>query len=172
MNWDMPVLIGSLTAIVLSLVWDRATTVGPVLFAWAGAAVGGVVAFVRHYAPANDQVSIEYIVPWAALGAMCGQVPGFAVRAAYLRGGNRWRATLETVAAAALFAGLGMVVGWLVYRRDDNAVPMAFAFSAAVALVGAALAVINWLLRRLDPGRPCFLAVAVLENTKSLPDGS
>ena len=38
MNWDMPVLVGSLTAIVLSLVWSRPTTVGPVLFAWAGAA--------------------------------------------------------------------------------------------------------------------------------------
>ena len=147
----MPVLVGSLTAIVLSLVWDRATTVGPVLFAWAGASAGGVVAFVRHYAPAYDQVSIEYIVPWAAFGAACGLVPGFAVRAAYRRGGNRRKVALEALAAAALCAGLGMVVGWIVHRRDDNAVPMAFGFSAAFAAIGAALAFVNWRLRGQQP---------------------
>jgi hypothetical protein len=147
MNWDMPVLVGSLTAIVLSLVWDRATTVGPVLFAWAGAAAGGVVAFVRHYAPAYDQVGIEYIVPWAAFGAACGLVPGFAVRAAYLRGSRRRKAALEALAAAALCAGLGLVVGWIVHRRDDDAVLPAVGYSGAFAAVGAALALVNWRLR-------------------------
>jgi hypothetical protein len=147
MNWDIPVLVWSLTAVVLSLVWDRATTVGPVLFAWAGAAAGGVVAFVRHYAPAYDQVGIEYIVPSAAFGAACGLVPGLAVRSAYLRGGSRRKAALEACAAAALFAGLGMVVGWISHRRDDNAVLMASGYSAAFAVVGAGLALVNWRLR-------------------------
>src|SRR6266852_3833866 len=68
MNWDMPVLVGSLLAIVVSFVWSRATIVGPVLFAWAGAAAGGTVAFVRHYDMANDQVGIDHIVPLAAFG--------------------------------------------------------------------------------------------------------
>jgi hypothetical protein len=148
MNWDMPVLVGSLTAIVVSLVWDRATTVGPVLFAWAGAALGGVAAFARHYDPAYDRVGIEYIVPFAAVGAACGLLPGFAVRAAYLRGGSRRRAALEALAAAALSAGLGLVVGWISHRRDDDAVLAASGYFAAFAAVGAALALVNWRLRR------------------------
>jgi hypothetical protein len=143
----MPVLVGSLAAIVLSFVWSRATTVGPVLFAWAGAAAGGVVAFVHHFDPAYDQVGIEYIVPSAAFGAVCGLLPGFTVRAAYLRGGNRCKAALESCAAAALSAGLGMVVGWVGHRRDDDAVIMAFGYSAAFAAVGAVLALVNWRLR-------------------------
>jgi len=151
MNGDMPVLVGSLTAIVLSLVWDRATTVGPVLFAWAGAAAGGTAAFVLHYDPAYDLVGIEYIVPWAAFGAACGLMPGFAVRAAYRRGGNCRKAALEALAAAALCAGLGMVVGWVAHRRDDNAVPIAFGFSAAFAAIGAALAFLNGRLRGHGP---------------------
>src|SRR5262245_44662787 len=139
MNLDMPVLVGSLTAIVLSLVWDRATTVGPVLFAWAGAAAGGVVAFVRHYDPAYARVGIEYIVPWAALGAACGLLPGYALRAAYRRGGSRRKAALEAVAAAALSAGLGVVVGWISHRRDEGAVLTALGYSAGFAAIGAAL---------------------------------
>src|SRR5262245_19958680 len=147
MNWDMPVLVGSLTAIVLSLVWDRATTVGPVLFAWAGAAAGGAVAFVRHFDPAYDRVSIEYIVPSAAVGAACGLLLGFAVRAAYRRGGSRRKAALEAVAAAALSAGLGVIVGWIIHRRDENAVLMAVGYSAAFGAIGAALALVNWRMR-------------------------
>jgi hypothetical protein len=147
MNLDIPVMVGSLAAIVLSLVWSRATTVGPVLFAWAGAAAGGAAAFVRHFDPARDRVGIEYIVPLAALGASCGLLPGFAVRAAYLRGSNRCKAALEACAAAALSAGLGMVVVWISHRREDDAVLMAFGYSAAFAVVGAALALVNWRLR-------------------------
>lgn len=147
MNLDMLVLVGSLFAIVFSLVWSRAMTVGPVLFAWAGAAAGGTVAFVLHFDPAYDRVGIDYIVPSAAFGAACGLVPGFAVRATYLRGGNRSKAAVEAFAAAALAAGLGMVVGWIGYRRDDNAVPIALVYSAGFAAVGAALALVNWRLR-------------------------
>ncbi len=147
MNWDMPVLVGSLTAIMLSLVWDRATTVGPVLFAWAGAAAGGAVAFIRHYDPGHDHVGIEYIVPSAAVGAVCGLLPGFAVRAAHLLGNDRHKAALEAVAAAALSAGLGVVVGWISHRRDDNAVLMASGYSSVFAALGAALAFVNWRLR-------------------------
>lgn len=170
MNWDMPVLVGSLTAIVLSLVWDRATTVGPILIAWAGAAVGGVVAFVRHYSPAYDQVGIEYIVPWAAFGAACGLVPGFAVRSAYLRGGNGRRAALEALAAATLSAGLGMVVGWMSHRRDENAVLMAFGHSAAFAVLGAALALVNWRLRgRRANAKPSYGLSALTKNNDSAP---
>jgi hypothetical protein len=105
------------------------------------------VAFVCHYDPASDRVGIEYIVPFAALGAACGLLPGVAVRAAYLRGGNRRQAALEVCAAAALSAGLGLVVGLISHRRDDGAVPMAFGYSAAFAVVGAALALVNWRLR-------------------------
>ncbi len=159
MNGDMPVLVGSLSAIVLSLVWNRATTVGPVLFAWAGAAAGGAVAVVRHFDPAYDHVGIEYIVPSASLGAACGLLPGFAVRAAYLRSGNRGRCVLEAFAAAALTAGLGWIVGWISHRHDDDAVQMAFGCSAAFAVVGAALALVNWRLRSAigttnRPGEP------------------
>src|SRR4051812_49370231 len=63
MNLDLLILVGSVFAIVLSFVGSRATIVGPVMFAWAGAAAGGAVAFVRHFDPVYDRVSIEYIVP-------------------------------------------------------------------------------------------------------------
>jgi hypothetical protein len=144
MNWNMPVLFGSLLAILLSFVWSRPTIVGPVLFAWAGAAAGGVVAFIHHYDKANDQVGIEYIVPLAACGAACGLVPGFAVRAAYVRGGLRRKAALEAIAAAALFAGLGMIIGWIVHRFEDDPVSGAIQYAAVGALIGAALAFVNW----------------------------
>ena len=144
MNWDMPILIGSLFAVVLSLVWSRATTVGPVLFAWAGAAAGGAVAFVRHFDKASDRVGIEYIAPFAAVGAACGLLPGFAVRAAYVRGGHRRKAILEALAAAVLSAGLGMVFGWFGHRRGDDAGVIGLGYSAAFAAVGAGLALVNW----------------------------
>lgn len=147
MNADMPILIGSLFVIVLSLVWDRATTIGPVLFAWAGATVGGTVAFVRHYRWDGDQVGIEHIIPSASFGAICGLLPGFAVRAAYLRGSNRRKAFLEAFAASALFAGLGTIVGWIANRREDDALSHALKYSAAFAVVGAVLALVNWKLR-------------------------
>jgi|GEM_PF-3705864 len=165
MNWDMPVLIGSLLVLLLSFVWSRATTVGPVFFAWAGAAVGGIVAFVGHFNPAYDQVGIEYIVPWAAFGAACGLLPGFAVRAAYFRGGRRCKAALEATAAAALSAGLGLVFGWIGHRREDDALSSALGYGAASAAIGASLALLNWWLRGRqvgtepaaapDPARTC-----------------
>jgi hypothetical protein len=149
MNMDLPLLIVSLMVIVSSLVWDRATTVGPVLFAWAGAAVGGVVAFVQHYEPAWDRVGIEHIIPSATIGATCGMLPGFAVRAAYRRGSRSFRVALESFAAAALCGGLGLVVGWIVFRREENAIGSAFGYSVAFAAVGAILAILNgWLLVR------------------------
>ena len=46
-------------------------------------------------------------------------LPGFAVRAAYLRGGRRCKAALEAIGAAALSAGLGLVFGWIGRRRED-----------------------------------------------------
>jgi hypothetical protein len=146
-NPDLPVLIGSLLALLLSFVWSRATTIGPVFFAWAGAAVGGTVAFVRHFDPNYDQVGIEYIVPSAALGAACGLLPGFAVRAAYLRGGRRCKAALEAIGAAALSAGLGLVFGWIGRRYDDGALFSALGYGATFAAIGAALALVNWRLR-------------------------
>jgi hypothetical protein len=148
MNWDMPVLFGSLLAILLSFVWSRATTIGPVLFAWAGAAAGGTVAFVRHYDMAKDQVGIDHIVPSAAFGAACGLLPGFAVRAHYLRGGHRCKVVLEAISAAALSAGLGLVFGWIGHRRNDDAVSSALGYGAAFAAIGALLALVNWRLRR------------------------
>lgn len=150
MNWDMPILFGSLLAIVSSPIWSRATTVGLILFAWAGAAAGGVVAFVLHFDKVSDRVHIEHIVPSAAVGAICGLLPGFAVRVAYVRGSSSRKAILEAFAAAVLFAGLGMVWGWIVHRRDDDVLSIAFRYSAAMAATGAVLALVNWRLR----GRP------------------
>lgn len=162
MNCDILILVMSLTAIVLSLVWDRATTVGPVLFAWSGASVGGVVAFFCYYDPGYDRVGIEYIVPFATLGAVCGLVPGSAVHAAYLRGGNRRKAALEAISAAALSAGLGMIVGWIIHRRDDDAVLMAFVYGVVFALIGAVLALLNWWIR--DRSSPVSRPIVVAEN--------
>lgn len=146
-NLDLLILVGLLMVIVLPLVWDRATTVGPVLFTWAGVAAGGVVAFVLHYDPRIDRVDIGHILPGTAFGAGVGLLIGFVVREAYLRGSNRRRAALEASAGAALAAGLGLVYGWIGYRLDDNTILMAFACSAASAVVGAALALLNWWLR-------------------------
>jgi len=151
-NWDMPLLLGSFLAILFSLVWSRATIVGPILFAWAGAAAGGTVAFVRHFDKVNDRVDIEHIVPSAAVGAACGLLPGFAVRAAYLRGGRRRQAALEAFAAAALFAGLGMVRGWNFHRFGDHPISGASRWAAACAVVGAGLALVNWIGRPADAG--------------------
>jgi hypothetical protein len=151
MNWDMPILFGSLAAFVLSFIWSRATFVGPVLFAWAGAAAGGTFAFLRHFDRANDHVDIEQIVASAVFGAACGLVPGFAVRAAYLSGGNRRKVILEAFAAAAVSAGLGMIIGWIRNRFDDNPMPGLLRTAAILAAVGTALALVNWRLRSPRP---------------------
>ena len=143
MDLDMLLVFGSLSAIVLSLVWSRATIVGPVMFAWAGAAVGGVWAFVHHYNPAYDRVGIDFIVPSAALGAACGLVPGFVVRSAYLRGGHRRQAVLEAFAASVLAASLGLVIGWISHRRHEDSLTIASVYSGVFAVVGAALALLN-----------------------------
>ena len=148
MNADMPILFGSLLAVVVSLIWSRATTVGPVLFAWAGAAAGGAVAFFRHFDRAADRVDIEFIIPSAVIGAACGLLPGFAVRAAYRRGGPGRRAILEAVAAAALSAGLGMVFGWFGHTREEEAELVGLEYSVVFAAAGATLALVNWGLRR------------------------
>jgi hypothetical protein len=156
MNWDVPVLFGSVLAIVLSFVWDRATFVGPVLFAWAGAAAGGTMAFVRHYDKGYDQVSIVFIVSSAAVGAVLGLLLGFAVRAAYLDGSGRRKAGLEVLAATALFAGIGMVVGWIRNRFEDDAVPGLVRSAVVFAGIGALLTLVNCRLRkcRLNSASP------------------
>jgi hypothetical protein len=148
MNWDdVPILVGSLLAIVLSFVWSRSTTVGPVLFAWTGAAVGGTVAFIRHYNENSDQVGIEYILPYAALGAAFGLLPGFAVRAAYLKGGRGRKAILEAIAAVILFVGLGMVFGWDIFRRSEYVVSGVLGSGAFFGAIGALLARDHWRAR-------------------------
>ncbi|HMP04196.1 MAG TPA: hypothetical protein PKD86_09620 [Gemmatales bacterium] len=142
-------------AVVISLVWSRATTVGPVMFAWSGAAVGGFVSFIMYYDSAADRVALDLILTSALAGAACGLLFGLGVRAVYLRVGSRCQAALEAFAAAALAAGLGLDVGWTFYRDEGPVVPGALRFAAAGAGIGAVLAVLNWYLyRRPKAARP------------------
>jgi hypothetical protein len=147
MSWGMPILVGSLLAIWLSFVWSRATIIGPIIFAWTGAATGGVVAFVRHFEKAHDQVDIQKIVLFAAVGAACGLLPGFAVRAAYLRGDDIRKAALESLAVGALLAALGLVIGWNINRFSDSPLSSAFMFAAVGAVIGAGAAYVSFRCR-------------------------
>ncbi len=142
-NCDIVVLLGSLTVLTVSFVWPRAFIVGPVLFAWAGAAFGGIIACVRHYDRSYDQVGIEYIVLYAGFGVIWSWFPGFAVFDAYRRGSRRRKVILEAYSAASLFAGFGVVVGWNIHRRGDAAEWFAVGYSVMCAMIGAALALLN-----------------------------
>ena len=151
MNFDLAILVGALLAIVCSLVWSRASIVGPVMFAWAGASAGGFFAFVCFYNEAYDRVDILAIIPAAMLGAAIGSSLGMAVRGAYIQGTARRKAILEAISGAAFLAGLGLIYGWIGYRFEENTAPKALAVAGLFGVIGAGLAVVNWRIRR----RPC-----------------
>jgi membrane associated rhomboid family serine protease len=139
-----------LLAITLTLLWlslgrPRETIFGPVVFTWTGVTAGGLVALTECYEIANDRVRMEYILPAGIAGAICGAIVGALVRRAYLLGGRRARGTIEVLATAILFAGIGAIWGWLVGdKRLDNPPATTLTGAAALADLGIVLGFLQW----------------------------
>lgn len=110
MNLDIPILVGSIVAIVMVFVLPRPVIFGPLICAWIGAAIGVSLATMYHYDAEYNRVYIENSLPLFGAGLMCGMFPGFIVMAIYEKRLYS-RGFIEVLAVTIIFTSVGAMIG-------------------------------------------------------------